>query len=156
MSTMISTNKVAYSATDASHGRRNRSASPLHTNGAARSARQTRVGAPGGGIVTKSSRAMSPFPTRGPRGSWCWRRMSRRAETRCRRWRRPEVSLSNFTLLFQLIQRSGICRSTTGAVGSADSRTVNVAGAGTSTASDQGDAEGAGGRADSVQVEREG
>jgi hypothetical protein len=44
----------------------------------------------------------------------------------------------------------------TGVVGSADSRTIDVAGAGTSAARDQGDAEGAGGRADLVQVEREG
>jgi hypothetical protein len=41
-------------------------------------------------------------------------------------------------------------------VGSSDCRTVDVAGVGTSAASDQGDAEGARGRTDAVKVEGKG
>jgi hypothetical protein len=51
MSTSISANVFAYSVTDASHGRRNRSASRPRTNGAARSARLIRADALGGGRV---------------------------------------------------------------------------------------------------------
>jgi hypothetical protein len=51
MWTSVSANLFAYSVTDASHGRRNRSASRPRTNGTARSARQIRAGALGGGRV---------------------------------------------------------------------------------------------------------
>jgi hypothetical protein len=75
---------------------------------------------------------------------------------RCRRWEHLEVSLSNFTLLFQLIQHSRIYRSTTGMVGSADGRTVDVAGKGTGAAGNEGNTEDIGGWTDTVQIEREG
>jgi hypothetical protein len=81
----ICANTFAYSATGALRGRRSRSVSRLHMNGAARSARPARADALGGGRAARLSRAKSPSHTRGPGGSWCWRRMSRRAETRCRR-----------------------------------------------------------------------
>jgi hypothetical protein len=77
MSMSISANIFAYSVTDASHGRRNRSASRPRMNGAARSARQTRVGAPGGGRVMRLLRVRSQLPTRGPRASWRRRATSR-------------------------------------------------------------------------------
>jgi hypothetical protein len=66
------------------------------------------------------------------------------------------VSVSRLTLLFQLIQCSGIYRSTTGAAGSTNGRTINVAGTGTGVVSNQGDAEGEGGRADPFKVEGQG
>jgi hypothetical protein len=46
--------------------------------------------------------------------------------------------------------------SMTGAVDSADGRTIDVVGKGTSVVSNQGDTEGEGGQTDAVQVEGEG
>jgi hypothetical protein len=54
------------------------------------------------------------------------------------------------------MERSGIHRSSTSMLDSADGRTVDVTGAGTNTAGNEVDTEGAGGRADAVQVERQG
>jgi hypothetical protein len=53
----ICTNTFDYSATDVSRGRRSRSASPTCTSNAARSVRQTRAGALGGGGVRRLLRA---------------------------------------------------------------------------------------------------
>jgi hypothetical protein len=62
----------------------------------------------------------------------------------------------DYTLPLQLIKHSGIHRSTTSAVDSANGRTVDIAGKGIGVASNQGDTEGEGGRTDVAQVEGEG
>jgi hypothetical protein len=84
----------AHSATVASRGRQSQSVSPAHTSSAARSANLTRAGVPGGGRFMRSLRVRWSSPTRGPGGSWCQRRMSRRVGMMWRCWRRPEVSLT--------------------------------------------------------------
>jgi hypothetical protein len=66
------------------------------------------------------------------------------------------VSFKLSYLALQLMKCSGIHRSSTSVVGSSDGRTVDVAGVGTSAASNQGDAEGARGRTDAVKVEGKG
>jgi hypothetical protein len=76
-SSSICTNIYTYSATNASRRRCNRSASPHPMSGTARSARQTRAGALGGGRVTKSSRGTLSLPARGLGASWCLKWMSR-------------------------------------------------------------------------------
>jgi hypothetical protein len=156
MSMSSSANVFAYITTSASHRRRSPNASPPHTSGTAKSAKQTRAIALGGGRAEKLSRGRSPLPIRGLRGNWHWKRTSHRAEMRCRRWGHPEVSVSRLTLLLQLIECSGIRRSTTSATGSTSGGTVDVVGERTSVVSDQGNAEGAGGQTDAVQVEGEG
>jgi hypothetical protein len=64
----------------------------------------------------------------------------------------PRGKLYQLYLALQLIKRSGIHRSMTGTVDSANGRTVGVAGKGTSTESDQGNTEGGGGWTDMVQA----
>jgi hypothetical protein len=66
----ISANAFAHSATDASCGRQSHCVSRCHTNGAARSAKQIRVGVLGGGRVEKSLKGRYPSPTRDLEGSW--------------------------------------------------------------------------------------
>jgi hypothetical protein len=94
MSSSICANTYAHSVYNASHGRPSQSASPHPMSGAVRSARHTRVSAPGGGRVTRSLRVRWSSPTRGPGGSWCLRWMSCQVGMMWRCWRHPEVSLT--------------------------------------------------------------
>jgi hypothetical protein len=84
----------AHSVTSASCGRRSQFASSPHMSVGARSARWTRVGAPRGGRVARSSRVRWLSPARDPGGSWFLRQMSCCLGMMWRCWRRPEVSLT--------------------------------------------------------------
>jgi hypothetical protein len=83
----------AHSATGVSCGRQSRHVSPCLTSGAARSANQIRVGAPGGGRVMRSLRVRWLSLASSPGGSWCLRQMSRRLGMTLSCWMCPEVSL---------------------------------------------------------------
>jgi hypothetical protein len=85
--------------TDVSCGRQSHRVSWHHTSGSARSAKLTRVGAPGGERVEKSSRGRSQSPTRGLGVSWWVKQMTCRVRMRCRKWRHLEVSPNTYTLL---------------------------------------------------------